>query len=315
MVLHEMGGLAAFRFINRNKFGVLMFHRFREPDLPNLAALCDHLTRHFELVPLSAIADSIENQTALPRNAVAVTIDDGYRDFLVHGCPIFHKYKIPTTVFVVAGFADGRLWLWHDQLEYGLLNTSRKSIEVTLNQKFVEFDLSTDQRRVAAVDTLREALKEVSNDERLRFLSEFGKMKDIEIPPEPPPDWAPLNWRELRALASQDVEVGCHTDTHPILSRVANRQDLDKEIRCAGKLIEEKIGRPIRHFCYPNGRLMDIGPAAIRSVREAGYRSAVTCDWGLNPLDNVERLQIRRIPMDCDTDYRYAAESFAGLHY
>jgi len=313
MVLHGMAGLAACRFINRQKFGVLIFHHFREPDLPYLKAICGHLASRFEPMPLSAIVNSIENQTALPSNAITVTVDDGYRDFLVHGHPIFHKYGIPTTVFVVAGFADGRLWLWHDQINHALLNTSRKSIRLALGHRSVEFDLSTDQSRAKAFYTLCEELKAVPNDLRLNVLAQLGKIKDIEIPPEPPANWAALNWGELRALASLDVEIGCHTDSHPILSRLANWRDLDREIRGAKKLIEEKIGKPVRHFAYPNGRFIDIGPAAIRSVREAGYRSAVTCDWGLNSL-KVEQLQIRRIPLNFDTEFRYAVESLAGLH-
>jgi hypothetical protein len=73
------------------------------------------------------------------------------------------------------------------------------------------------------------------------------------------------------------------------------------------------LGFAVRHFCYPNGRAVDISEAAIRSVKEAGFASAVTCMWGLNTFE-AERFQIRRIPFDGTIDLEYGKELMAGLH-
>ena len=77
-----------------------------------------------------------------------------------------------------------------------------------------------------------------------------------------------MSWDELRAAASEGVEIGCHTETHPILSRLSNRLELEREIRGAKEHLEECLGFDVRHFCYPNGHPIDIGEAAIRR-REA----------------------------------------------
>ena len=311
--LHHMGGLAVLRGIHRRKFGVLMFHSFDEASRANVEAFCSHITRHFEPVALSTIVDSLEGRRELPDNAVTITIDDGYRNFLLHGHPIFRKHRIPTTLYAVAGFSGGRLWLWPDQIEFGLLHTSRNSIPTNLNGRPLEFALTTPTERADAISRLQEVLIEAPNDRRLRFLAEFGALCGVEIPPVPPAGRAAMNWDELRAVASEGVEIGCHTDTHPILSRLASPLELEREIRGAQREIEERVGVPVRHFCYPNGHAIDIGEAAIRCVREAGYASAVTCTWGLNGSE-TERLQIRRIPFDSTIDFQYGAELLAGLH-
>jgi len=54
----------------------------------------------------------------LPPNALAITVDDGYRDFLHNGYPIFKAHRIPVTQFLVSGFVDKKLWLWWDQVRW-----------------------------------------------------------------------------------------------------------------------------------------------------------------------------------------------------
>ena len=311
--LREKHRLAALRKGHRREFGVLMFHSFQEADRANVEADCAHITRYFEPVSLSAIVESLGNSKKLPDHAVTITIDDGYRNFLLHGHPIFRRHRIPTTLFAVAGFSDGRLWLWPDQIEFGLMHTSQKSVAVNVNGEPVEFALTTPGERTVAVSRVRQALKEVPNDRRLRFLAEFGALCGVEIPPLPPASCAPMSWDDLRAVAADGVEIGCHSDSHPILSRLATSHELDREIRGAGRQMEERLGIPVRHFCYPNGREIDIGEAAIRCVREAGYASAVTCTWGFNTIE-AEPLQIRRIPFESSIPLDWGVELLAGLH-
>jgi peptidoglycan/xylan/chitin deacetylase (PgdA/CDA1 family) len=313
VVLHRMGGLSVLRARHRREFGILMFHSFHEADRPDMDTICGHIARHFEPVSMSAVVESIEERKALPPNALAITIDDGYRNVLEHGHPIFRKHRIPTTVYAVAGFSAGRIWLWPDQIEYGIRHSARASIVADLGETTVEYSLATPDDRGAAISRIQQALIHIPNERRLRFLANFGALCAVDIPPTPPSDRAALNWEELRALTAEEVEIGCHTSSHPILSQVADSAELDREIRGAGEEIAEHIGTPVRHFCYPNGRPIDIGDAASECVLNAGYASAVTCTWGLNTID-ANPHEIRRIPFDSTIDPEYGAELLAGLH-
>lgn len=314
VVLHKMGGLAVLRTRHRREFGVLMFHSFGERDQANVEAICARIVRHFEPVSLSAILDALDGLKALPDNAITITVDDAYRNFLLHGHPIFRRSRIPATLYAVAGFSDGQLWLWPDQIEFGLRHTTRSSIRTPLgNGEPLELTLQTPEEKADAIFRLTETLKEVSNDQRVAFLAEFGSVCGVDIPPNPPSGCEAMSWDELRAVASEGMEIGCHTETHPILSRLSNRLELEIEIRGAKEHMKEHLGFDVRHFCYPNGRAIDVGEAAIRCVREAGFASAVSCTYGLNTME-ADRFQIRRIPFDSNTDLHYGEELLAGLH-
>jgi peptidoglycan/xylan/chitin deacetylase (PgdA/CDA1 family) len=67
---------------------------------------------------MRTVAEGLSQAGPLPEHAVAITVDDGYRDFLAHAHPVFSKYEIPVTVFPVSDFLDKRTWLWWDQVEY-----------------------------------------------------------------------------------------------------------------------------------------------------------------------------------------------------
>jgi peptidoglycan/xylan/chitin deacetylase (PgdA/CDA1 family) len=312
--LHNLGGLAALRLVNRRKFGVLAFHSFSEASRPNVEAICAHIASHFEPLSLSGVVDALKRGVELPDNALTVTVDDGYKNYALYGHPIFRRHRMPVTLFAVAGFSGGRLWLWPDQIEFGLEHTAKASIPIMLGTgEPVELPLRSPEQKAGAISQLTEMLKAVSNRQRLAFMAGFGRLGDVEIPAAPPPHRAPMNWDDLRAVASEDVEIGCHTESHPILTRLESQSDLDREIKGAKQSLEEGLGRPVRHFCYPNGKAPDIDDKVVARVRYAGFDSAVTCFWGLNSI-NAEPLRLERLPFDSSLELDYAVELLAGLH-
>jgi peptidoglycan/xylan/chitin deacetylase (PgdA/CDA1 family) len=313
MALHDLGGLSLLRWKNRTKFGVLMFHSFSPSNTTNLDAVCGHIARTFEPMQLDKIVMAIRARSRLPDNVIAVTIDDGYQSFLEHGFPVLQKHRLPATLYAVSRFADGRIWLWFDQVEFAIRQTRKTFLRFTLNGTTMEMHLGSAQQKTSACNSLIERLKEVPNDCCLRFVRSIGSLCEVDIPGKPPDHCAPMNWDDLRAVAAAGVEVGCHTGSHPILSRVTDPLELRQEILESKKLIEENLGRPVRHFCYPNGREVDIGESAKRLVAEAGYDSAATTTWGLNS-GAQDTLSLHRLPFDDTLDFQYAVELLAGLH-
>jgi peptidoglycan/xylan/chitin deacetylase (PgdA/CDA1 family) len=312
IALHEMGGLAVLRRRHRREFGVLMFHSFSRETEASLDAVCSHIARHFEPVSLAKVVDAMDGRTALPDSAITVTVDDGYRNFL-NGHRVFRKHRIPTTLYAVSGFAAGQLWLWPDQVEFGVRNSPQNALRVTLSSGVVDLPIETSEAKAATLSRLLDILKETPNNERKAFLQGFGNICGVDIPADPPAGREALTGDELRALSGEGVEIGCHTATHPILSRVEDLAELEREIAGAKQHLEEQTRIPIRHFCYPNGRPIDYSPDVLRLVGEAGFLSAVTCTWGLNTTQ-AERFQIRRIPFDDSMDFQYGVELMAGLH-
>src|SRR5688500_4333868 len=85
-LLHNAGLLKGIRYWNRNGVRILMYH-----DFPTRAGLqdaldkqCAHIRQHYEVISLTEIGNRLNSGKAFPKNALAVTVDDGNRDFLVN---------------------------------------------------------------------------------------------------------------------------------------------------------------------------------------------------------------------------------------
>jgi peptidoglycan/xylan/chitin deacetylase (PgdA/CDA1 family) len=67
----------------------------------------------YTVVPLDRLPGILEGREPMPRKAVAITIDDGYRSTYEVAYPILRKHKFPATVFLYTDFVgagDALTW-------------------------------------------------------------------------------------------------------------------------------------------------------------------------------------------------------------
>jgi peptidoglycan/xylan/chitin deacetylase (PgdA/CDA1 family) len=100
--------------------------------------------------------------------------------------------------------------------------------------------------------------------------------------------------RRAAGLAAYDIEVGAHTVTHPQLDTLPITA-VDRELRQSKEVLEDALGRRVRHLAYPHG----YNSRAVRAAaRRAGYASAVAVRHALSsPIDEpyrIARLILRR---------------------
>lgn len=109
-----------------------------------------------------------------------------------------------------------------------------------------------------------------------------------------------MNWEQIKHLASQGVEIGGHTCSHPLLPDLPD-SGVQTEIMQGKKEIEAHIGVVITSFCYPTGKYND---QVVQTVKQAGFTEAVTMvqreassadnllllpRWGVYKNDPLER--------------------------
>ena len=87
------------------------------------------------------------------------------------------------------------------------------------------------------------------------------------VPAQPLMDTA-----QLRAWVAGGQEVGAHTRNHVDLRALAPAAARAEIAGCRSDL-EDVLGVPVRHFCYPYGHY---APEHAQMVREAGYETATT---------------------------------------
>ena len=315
VALHQGGALGAIRYWRRREFRILMYHGFPPGEEPRqaLEEQCDHIRRHYRPAPLAAIGRSLRSGTELPPHTLAVTVDDGYRDFLLNAWPVFARYDIPVTVYLVSDFCDRNLWLWVDQVQYMIRETARLSLEPAVEGAPARLQWHTPEERKKAAFTLVESMKRMPDTARLELLGKLPDLLAVELPQNPPAHLAALDWDEVRTLAAEGVEFGSHTKTHPILSRLEDRQTQRLEIESSRRRIEEELRRPIAHFCYPNGKARDYNADTLAVVKECGFETAVITESGLNNRA-ADRYQLRRLGVETNYPPAYFRELLAGLH-
>lgn len=86
------------------------------------------------------------------------------------------------------------------------------------------------------------------------------------------------DWEQLQEMeASGLVKVYPHTVSHPEDMRKLSDAQLRKELVQSRQSVEKRLGGHRRHFSYSNGFYDD---RVARAAAKAGYRLAITEDWG-----------------------------------
>lgn len=260
---------------------VFMYHRFRpagviangHTTLDSFRRQLDLLQREGEIVSFGDCVSTYNQTGRWPRNSRVITVDDGHRDFYEVAYPELERRGIPATFFVVAGFVDRRVWLWPDVLNYAIGCCEATSVQIDMDGRERSFRLEGTEERARAWSVIATACLSMPNDERLAFIDHVVERLGVVLPETPSADFEACTWDELREMSDHGIEIGCHTMTHPILSKIGEEQ-YDFELGASKDLIEREIGKPVESFCYPNAGWADINDAVVEAVRRHGYAGA-----------------------------------------
>ena len=81
---------------------------------------------------------------------------------------------------------------------------------------------------------------------------------------------------DLLALTAAGHAIGCHTHTHPDLTRLSP-DELASEVIGSKRRLEDALGQRVTAFCYPDG-VYDA--RVVTAVQRAGFDVAFTVDLG-----------------------------------
>jgi hypothetical protein len=81
-----------------------------------------------------------------------------------------------------------------------------------------------------------------------------------------------MGWRELRLLHESGQKIGAHGWSHTFLTQ-CTQEELDKELRGARLLLEDKLGTSITTMSLPGGRY---DRRVLAACRQAGYTQVYT---------------------------------------
>ena len=119
----------------------------------------------------------------------------------------------------------------------------------------------------------------------------------------------PAGWDSIRTAARDGLDIGVHTATHPSLNQLDDAE-LEREVRASRDTVRERTGASAEFFAYPYGLW---NARARDAVRAAGYRAAVTLDYGL-VTGRADPWALRRINIPAGISLPAFEAWVAGLH-
>lgn len=108
----------------------------------------------------------------------------------------------------------------------------------------------------------------------------------------------PLTTEQIKEMKKEGMDFGCHTHTHPILSKIP-LEEAKKEIHKSKTILEDILSGKVEIFAYPQGQIKTFNKNIISILKEEGFQLACSTIWGSN-TKKTDPLILRRIRIDAD---------------
>ena len=272
----------------QNRLAILCYHGISLDDEhvwnPSLYLSPAEFRARMELLRLHrfavlALPDAIERlrNGSLPPAAVAITFDDGTRDFHARALPILRAFGFPATVYLRTDYCGSSKTAVNPMLSYLFWKRRDAAFDFS-NLIGCHVNLVTHQGRTAAwrsaLDFIR--LRNLSDDEQQAFVETLAGRLGL--------DYAALRARgllqimppgEVAEAFTSGMNIELHTHSH--------RSPLDRDLFYAEieenrRQIERITGLQPRHFCYPSGVYR---PEFLPWLAALNVISATTCEAAL----------------------------------
>ena len=261
-----------------------------------LDTVIDHAkTRGYELLSLEAAVRRLEQGGGSGDPFAVFTIDDGYRDNLVHAWPVFRRHQCPFTIFVAPSITDGTCELWWRGLEAVIAGETR--VRARVAEEDVDLDAFTDAQKQAAFERLYWPVRSMEEHAQRQWIREFCRARGVNL--EAICRAEAMTWSELRKIAADPLcTIGAHTVNHYAVAKLTP-EEVRAEVVASRDRIQQELGILPKFFAYPYGDETSAGPRDFDIVRDAGFEAAVTTRKGLIfPAHKDHLLSLPRVSLN-----------------
>jgi peptidoglycan/xylan/chitin deacetylase (PgdA/CDA1 family) len=296
-------------------FVILMYHRvlddpesnsiLTQPGMSVAANTFDRqlawLKKRFRVVSLKQLSESLETKQRLANRHVVITFDDGWRDNYTNAFCLLRKHHLPAIVFLTAEYVGTNRAFWFLMVKWLLL---RGNVAPDTLVEIISDGAGADPSAATVIFQLRQLTDQAAMDpdrviEILKMLEGAALDKVVQAMLDKSnlsqnfweKEKPMLSWEEVREMNMGGIEFGSHGCSHRILTLLPEGE-IRNELEHSRAVIEEKLGRSVYSFSYPNGNYDE---EVKMQVQRAGYTCAVTTSDKKQARNPVDRFALRRV--------------------
>ena len=251
------------------------------------AAHMDLLRSEFRVISAEEYLWHLNNKRRFARRSILITLDDGYENNYSVVRPIMEERQLPWVLFSTTQALDEPdCPLWFAGLRAVCLYAPRRQIELL----GCRWDLGDTTRRLRVCDQVVKWAERGLGEERIQSVRDWVSAHWTSVPQAYEHSFCTMMTAgQLYELdQSPLVETGCHTRSHPFLTRVPDDR-LHLEIDEPSARLASLLGRRIRMFAYPAGVY---GRREVERVSSLGF----DCAFAVIPtLNRTSRYEIPRV--------------------
>lgn len=246
------------------------------------------ISKKYVFISLDELTSILKGKEKRKEKFICFTLDDGYKDNLVYGFPVFKKYNIPFTIYITNCFPNNTAILWWYLLEKKMKEKS--SLELNTIVGFKKYTWQNEKERNSVYNEIRDEIRKIPATRFRKSVLDMLAMNEEEVMDENKNLF--LNWDEIRQISQEEIGcIGAHTVNHLSLKSLTDNE-LENEIISSKEEIEIQIKQKVNHFAYPYGGREDVGKRECELVKKLGFKTGT-----LNQAGNV--FMKSRIQMEC----------------
>jgi peptidoglycan/xylan/chitin deacetylase (PgdA/CDA1 family) len=237
-----------------------LVERLRVTTPPDVFAAHVHrLARDYDVVSLDDVLSG-----RLPRRALLITFDDGYRSVPDVALPILRRLGLPSAFFVTGAC-----------LEPDALPLDNLLSHLCASVGLARLGAAVDPQRPAPVTfaQLLDLIAALPYERRVRLAGDLAGRFGIDQAKVREESGLFLDRGELPRVAALGCEVGNHTRSHLFGRAIVDEASAHHELVDYARELEASTGRPVRAFSYPYGHRRDATPMVERVLRASGHEA------------------------------------------
>lgn len=236
----------------------------------------EFVARKYIPVSMDEVSLFLEGKKPIPKNAIAVTFDDGFADNYEVANPVLKRFGIPATFYVTVSSIASRALPWFCYIRYAFIKTSKRKWYDS--ETGIERNIETLCDNLAVFRIVANRCAALSNIEQKKYVKKIEL--DLDVSPFSGPDLI-LSWEQIRKLNNDGHIIGSHTMTHPNVAYLDN-SDQKWELDESKLILENKLGVLCNHFSYPHPTLHPHwSEQTVALTAAAGYKTATTTTLGV----------------------------------